>query len=70
MISTSSFVNGINYLLYEVKAVNLEGRPLSDDDLEFWFGSDFLYLLETVMDDHFSEVESDLLTIWSTNKSE
>ena len=70
MISTSSYVNGINYLLYEVKAVNLEDSPLSDDDLEFWFGSDFLYLLETVMDDHFSEVESDLLTIWSTNRSE
>ena len=70
MISTSSFVNGISYLLYEVNTVHIEDSPLSDDDLEFWFGSDFLYLLDSVMDDHFSEVESDLLTIWSTNRSE
>ena len=70
MLSTSSFVNGISYLLYEIKAVHIEDSPLLDDDLEFWFGSDFLYLLDTVLDDHFSEVESDLLTIWSTNRSE
>ena len=44
--------------------------PIAFDAHDLWLGSDFDYFLENMLDDLFDEIESDLLSVWSTNKSE
>ena len=35
-----------------------------------WLGNDFDYLWEQVLDDFWDDIEDDLLSVWSTNRSE
>ena len=44
--------------------------PLAFDAHDLWLGEDFDYFLNNMLDDIFSDIESDLLSVWSTNKSE
>ena len=40
------------------------------DALDKWVGADFDIHLEKILDTFFDKVEEDLLSVWSTNKSE
>ena len=44
--------------------------PLAFDAHDNWLGSDFDYFLDNMLDDLFDEIEADLKSVWSTNKSE
>ena len=44
--------------------------PLAFDAHDLWLGSDFDFFLDNMLDDLFNEIEEDLLSVWSTNKSE
>ena len=35
-----------------------------------WLGNDFDYLWEQILDDFWDDIEDDLLSVWSTNRSE
>ena len=44
--------------------------PIQFDAFDNWLGADFDFILDNIMDEFFGEIESDLLSVWSTNKSE
>ena len=44
--------------------------PIQFDTYDNWFGEDLDYLIDSVMDRFFGEIEEDLLSVWSTNRSE
>ena len=44
--------------------------PLAFDAHDLWLGSDFDHFMDNLLEDLFDEIESDLLSVWSTNKSE
>ena len=44
--------------------------PNAFDSYDLWLGDDFDYFLNNMLDDLFDEIESDLYSVWSTNKSE
>ena len=44
--------------------------PIQYDSFDNWLGDDFQFLLDNIIDDFFDEVEENLLSVWSTNKSE
>ena len=44
--------------------------PIQFDAFDKWLGTDFDFILDNIMDEFFGEIESDLLSVWSTNKSE
>ena len=44
--------------------------PIQFDAYDNWFGEDLDFLIESVMDRFFGAIEDDLLSVWSTNKSE
>ena len=55
--------------------IDLKGRdlfqsPLAFDPYDNWLGADFNYYLDNLFDAVLDDIESDLLTVWSTNKSE
>ena len=44
--------------------------PLAFDAHDNWLGTDFDFFLDNMLDDLFKDIEADLLSVWSTNKSE
>ena len=44
--------------------------PILYDDNDNVFDEDFDFLLDTLFDNMLNEIESDLRSVWSTNKSE
>ena len=44
--------------------------PIEFDSFDNWLGEDFDSFLDQVLDNFFDEIEEDLLSVWSTNKSE
>ena len=44
--------------------------PLAFDAHDNWLGTDFDFFLDNMLDDLFDDIEADLLSVWSTNKSE
>ena len=44
--------------------------PIQFDAFDNWLGEDFDFILDSIMDDFFGDIEADLLSVWSTNKSE
>ena len=44
--------------------------PIQFDAFDHWLGEDFDFILDSIMDEFFGEIEEDLLSVWSTNKSE
>ena len=44
--------------------------PLQFDAFDNWLGDDFQFVLDNIIDDFFDDIEADLLSVWSTNKSE
>ena len=44
--------------------------PIQFDAFDNWLGEDFDFVLDSIMDDFFGDIEADLLSVWSTNKSE
>ena len=44
--------------------------PIDFDANDRWLGNDFDYLWEQVLDDFWDDIEDDLLSVWSTNRSE
>ena len=44
--------------------------PLAFDSYDLWLGDDFDYFLNNMIDVLLDDIESDLLSVWSTNKSE
>ena len=44
--------------------------PIQFDAFDNWLGADFDFVLDSIMDEFFGDIEADLLSVWSTNKSE
>ena len=44
--------------------------PTQYDAFDNWLGEDFDYVLDNILDTFFADIEADLLSVWSTNKSE
>ena len=44
--------------------------PLAFDDYDLWFGSDFDFVIETLLEDILDDIESDITSVDSTNLSE
>ena len=44
--------------------------PLQFDAFDNWLGADFDFVLDNIMDEFFDDIEENLLSVWSTNKSE
>ena len=44
--------------------------PIQYDAFDNWLGEDFDFILDNIMDTFFEEIEADILSVWSTNKSE
>ena len=44
--------------------------PIAFDAYDLWLGSDFNTYLDVILDDFFDQIEEDLLSVWSTNRSE
>ena len=44
--------------------------PIQFDAFDSWLGDDFQFVLDNIIDDFFDDIEADLLSVWSTNKSE
>ena len=44
--------------------------PIQFDAYDHWLGEDFDFIINSIMDEFFGEIEEDLLSVWSTNKSE
>ena len=67
-------MQGIAMTAYGVDIQSKEPKsftnPLDFDAHDLWLGSDFDYFLDNMLDDLFDEIESDLKSVWSTNKSE
>ena len=65
----------VKYLPWVSYGIELGGTdefksPLDYDSFDSWLGEDFDYFIENLIDGFFEEIESDLLTVWSTNRSE
>ena len=70
--NTLSFVKYLPLVSYgiELKGKDEFKSPLAFDAFDSWLGEDFDYFIENLIDGFFEEIESDLLTVWSTNLSE
>ena len=44
--------------------------PIEYDSFDNWLGEDFDFILDNILDSFFGDIEADLLSVWSTNKSE
>ena len=44
--------------------------PIQFDAFDNWLGDDFQFVLDNIIDDFFDDIEENLLSVWSTNKSE
>ena len=44
--------------------------PIQFDAFDNWLGEDFNFVLDNILDDFFDDIEENLLSVWSTNKSE
>ena len=44
--------------------------PIQFDAFDNWLGDDFDFILDSIMDEFFGVIEADLLSVWSTNRSE
>ena len=44
--------------------------PTQYDSFDDWLGEDFDIYLDQILDNLFNEIEEDLLSVWSTNRSE
>ena len=44
--------------------------PIEFDAFDNWLGEDFDSYLDNILDTFFDEIEEDLLSVWSTNRSE
>ena len=44
--------------------------PLQFDAFDNWLGDDFQFVLDNIIDDFFDDIESDLLSVWSSNRSD
>ena len=44
--------------------------PIQFDGFDNWLGDDFQFVLDNIIDDFFDDIEENLLSVWSTNKSE
>ena len=69
--STLCFAQYLAMISYGIGIEDHDARSLLQDDGFYdWLGDDFDYFVENLFDDFLNEVESDLLTVWSTNRSE
>ena len=70
--TTLSFVLDLSLMSYGIdpKGRGLYQSPLAFDSFDSWLGDDFDYYLDNLFDAVLDDIESDLLTIWSTNRSE
>ena len=44
--------------------------PIAFDERDSWLGNDFSFLMDNMLESLLDEIEADLLSVWSTNKSE
>ena len=44
--------------------------PLDFDKFDSWLGDDFNFIIDNILDDFLSDIEADLLSAWSSMKSE
>ena len=70
--NTLYFVKYLPLVSYgiELKDTDEFKSPLAFDAFDTWLGEDFDYFIENLFDGFLDEIESDLLTVWSTNLSE
>ena len=70
--NTLSFVKYLPLVSYgiELKDTDEFTSPIAFDAFDTWLGEDFDYFIENILDGFFDTIESDLLSIWSTNLSE
>ena len=60
---------GLTAQVYGIKDSKFNSA-IDFDAHDLWLGNDFNYLWEQVLDDFWDEIEDDLLSVWSTNRSE
>ena len=54
----------------DISDSNKFNSPIQYDSFDNWLGEDFDYILDNILDSFFGDIEADLLSVWSTNKSE
>ena len=64
-----SIVSALASQAYGIKKLEFVS-PLEFDAWDNWLGADFDIYLDQIIDTMFDEIEEDLLSVWSTNKSE
>ena len=71
-LRTLSFVQHLTMITYGINLGDADKHrsPLDYDEYDDWLGFDFDFYLKNLLDGYLSDIESDLLTVWSTNKSE
>ena len=71
-LRTLSLVQHLTIITYGINLSDNDKHrsPLDYDEYDNWLGFDFDFYLKNLLDGYLSDIESDLLTVWSTNKSE
>ena len=54
----------------QVDTIDKTKSPLSFDEFDLWLGEDMDYYIDTYLARVLEEIEEDMLSVWSTNKSE
>ena len=67
-----NFIQHLNLLAHgiKVKTNDIDRSPLSYNGFDSWLGADFDYFLDNLLDGFLQDIEDDLLSVWSTNRSE
>ena len=60
---------GLTTQVYGIKDSKFTSA-IAFDANDNWLGNDFDYLWASILDDFWDEIEDDLLSVWSTNRSE
>lgn len=64
-----TLITGLAAEVYGIKDLDSK-QPWEFDSRDLWFGKDFDFYLDQIIDEYLDEIEVDLLSVWSTNKSE
>ena len=62
-------VSVLTQRVYGIKKLDFVS-PIEFDAFDNWLGEDFDSFLDQILDTFLDEIEADLLSIWSTNRSE
>ena len=70
--TTATTASGIIYVAYGIQVEDSIKRkdPFAFNDYDLWFGRDFDWIINNMMNSVWDEIESDITSDWSTNESE